>query len=737
MPTFKLDGKELPFTPGQTIITAAWKQGIEIPHYCWHPGLSVAANCRMCLVEIMPPPNQRAVMLDVLEWDAEAKDYKPQRKPKLQPACQIAITEGMDVRSDTSEHVKQARKDVQEFLLLQHPVDCPICDQAGECKLQDYWLEHGQYSKRMRDEPVHKPKGVSFGDTIVYDAERCVVCTRCVRFMAEVAKDPVLDQRERGNVKEIIVSPGRKLEGNYTFMTEHVCPVGALTTKDFRFKARVWFLRGSKSVCQGCATGCNAWLDFDPRYNKVERYRPRENEAVNKFWMCDHGMMSYTSAHEGRLVDARVSGKAASNAKALDKVKKAFEGVPHTSIAIVHSAQASLEDNWALAELGKLFGAESAFVAAAPPGDRDDILIHVDKNSNAAGVKLVAPNAKSWTDFLAAVEAGSVRHVIALGASVGDVGEKLGKLEALVVIATHESPFASAATVVLPATSWAEQSATYVNAKGIKQISEKAIEPQGASKQALLHLADIAKALGHEATWSKLKDVRQQARRRNLERTRRAPHDGDAGGLIMSGTQLVWALIKILVMIGFVVNMAAVLTWLDRRQGAMMQDRVGPNRALIKIFGREIRLAGLLHVGADGLKFFTKEFFQPPRADKVLFSLAPILSMMPVMALVAVIPFGDTLCLREVMRTASDGGWVWPVVPRFGLCGAQASSVDMMVSPLNVGILYVFALAGQGIVGAAIAGWSSDNKYSLMGALRAAARWSRTKSRWASRSSAR
>jgi NADH-quinone oxidoreductase subunit H len=188
----------------------------------------------------------------------------------------------------------------------------------------------------------------------------------------------------------------------------------------------------------------------------------------------------------------------------------------------------------------------------------------------------------------------------------------------------------------------------------------------------------------------------------------------------MTGTQIVWALIKILVMIGFVVNTAAILTWLDRRQGAMMQDRVGPNRAVIKIFGREIRLIGLLHPLADGLKFFTKEFYQPPRADKLLFSLAPILSMMPVMALVAVIPFGDTLCLREVVRTASDGGWVWPVVPRFGLCGAQASSVDMMVSPLNVGLLYVFALAGQGIVGAAIAGWSSDNKYSLMGALRAA-----------------
>ncbi len=134
----------------------------------------------------------------------------------------------------------------------------------------------------MRDEPVHKPKGVVFGPTIVYDAERCVMCTRCVRFMAEVAKDPVLDMRERGNLNEITVSPGRVLDGHYTFMTEHVCPVGALTTQDFRFKARVWFLRTAPAICQGCATGCNAHLDYDPRYNKAYRYRPRDNEKVNE-----------------------------------------------------------------------------------------------------------------------------------------------------------------------------------------------------------------------------------------------------------------------------------------------------------------------------------------------------------------------------------------------------------------------------------------------------------------------
>ncbi len=177
MATFKLDGKTIPFEPGDSIIKAADRQGIEIPHYCWHPGLSSPANCRMCLIEILPKPGQKAMSLDILELDKATGEYKPIQKPKLQPACYFPPTEGMEVLSDSSENVRKARHDVQEFLLLNHPVDCPICDQSGECKLQDYWLDHGRYQKRMRDEPVHKPKAVVFGPTIVYDAERCVMCT--------------------------------------------------------------------------------------------------------------------------------------------------------------------------------------------------------------------------------------------------------------------------------------------------------------------------------------------------------------------------------------------------------------------------------------------------------------------------------------------------------------------------------------------------------------------------------
>jgi NADH-quinone oxidoreductase subunit G len=510
MPTFKLDGKAIPFEPGDSIIKAAWRQGIEIPHYCWHPGLSSPANCRMCLVEILPKPGTRPLNLDILEWDAASGTYRPKQKPKLQPACYTPAAEGMEVLGDSSAHVKKARHDVQEFLLLNHPVDCPICDQSGECKLQDYWLEYGQYQKRMRDEPVHKPKGVVFGPTIVYDGERCVMCTRCVRFMAEVAKDPVLDMRERGNLNEIIVSPGRQLDGHYTFMTEHVCPVGALTTKDFRFKARVWFLRTADAICQGCATGCNAHLDYDPRYNKAYRYRPRDNEKVNKFWMCDEGMLSYKEAHDGRVVEPRAGGAPVSPGTALDEIKAAFAEARPESVAIVLSAQHSLEDNWALLELGTvLVGTKQVFSSGRIDGYQDEILIHRDKNSNTQGVRRLAPAARPIQALVDAVVAGTITRVIALG---GAAQTDLHPLRAakVVVVAAHEGPLAEVASVVLPATSWAEHSGTYVNAKGIAQVSEKALEPLGVSLPAWRQLAAIATVLGYEAGWTKLKQIRSR-----------------------------------------------------------------------------------------------------------------------------------------------------------------------------------------------------------------------------------
>jgi NADH-quinone oxidoreductase subunit G len=510
MPTFKLDDREIPFTPGDTIIRAAHRVGIDIPHYCWHPGLSVAANCRMCLVEIMPPPGRPALALSVLEWDAQKGDYVEQKKPKLQPACQMTITEGLEVRSESSAHVDRARSAVQELLLLNHPVDCPICDQAGECRLQDYWLEHQGTKKRMRDEPVHKPKAVVFGPTIVYDAERCIVCTRCVRFSEEVAKDAVLSVRQRGNLNEITVAPGRELDHPYTLMTEYVCPVGALTAKDFRFKARVWFLRSARTVCQGCATGCNAFLDFDPRSEKPYRHRPRENLLVNKYWMCDEGMLDYRRIEEGRVKKASLGKEATTVGAALDRAAKTLQAVAPERVAVVFSAQHSNEDNYALLALARdVIGTESLFISGKPDGEGDNILRSADKNPNTRGVaSLTKVNpARAMHELAQDLEAQEYSVVLALGADLGDIDALPASNAAFVVLSTHEGPLTERAAVLLPASTWAETDGTYVNVKGFTQESEPAFGPMFDSRPAWKLLAGIAYRLGKDFGWRKVGDV--------------------------------------------------------------------------------------------------------------------------------------------------------------------------------------------------------------------------------------
>jgi len=447
----------------------------------------------------------------VLEWDEAKKDYVPQKKPKLQPACQLAAVDGMVIRSQTSAHVARARASVQELLLLNHPVDCPICDQAGECRLQDYWLEHQGTKKRMHDEPVHKPKGVVFGPTIVYDAERCILCTRCIRFCEEVAKDPVLSIRERGNLGEIVVSPGRKLDHPYTLMTEYVCPVGALTAVDFRFKARVWFLRSAQTVCVGCATGCNSFSDFDPRSQKVQRYRPRENEAVNGHWMCDEGMLDYRRIHAGRVLTHRVGGEGTTQSLAFEKARELIESARPETSAVVLSAEHSLEDNFALLYLAKeILKTTNVFTTGRPPGTGDDVLRDADKNPNTAGVRRLAPDAKPFADFARSVGEGKLSLVVALGSQVPDSAQAklLEKIPALVAFASHEGPFAEHAEVLLPASSWAEADGTFVNRKDITQESDRAIQPQGESRPAYRILLDLFRALDRAPAWKKVEELR-------------------------------------------------------------------------------------------------------------------------------------------------------------------------------------------------------------------------------------
>jgi NADH-quinone oxidoreductase subunit G len=513
MPTFKLDGREIPFEQGDTIIRAAHRVGIDIPHYCWHPGLSVAANCRMCMVEVLPPPGKPAMQLDVLDWDPQRHEYAALKKPKLVPACQTRALPDMDVRSDSSPEVVKTRAMVQEQLLLNHPVDCPICDQSGECRLQDYWALHQHTRKRMLDEPVHKPKAVVFGETIVYDAERCINCTRCVRFCAEVAKDPVLDERDRGNLTEILLSAGRRLDNNYTLMTSHICPVGALTSRDFRFKARVWFLRSARTICTGCATGCNAYLDYDPRTMIPYRHRPRENTEVNEYWMCDEGMLSYSRVTDKRLLGARVTGKEVTEDLALAATRQLFDGAASSRVAVILSAQHSQEDNFALLALAKSIGATQIFVSGKRRGNGDAILMHEDKNPNSVGVARLVGAARPFEQLLETLLLRQCTHVIALGTDLpGDpnlLEAPLARLDALITMASHEGPLTRRATVALPACTWAESEGTYVNAKGMVQRSERAIAPKGSSRPAFELVGKVAAAIGHSIPFATLADLRE------------------------------------------------------------------------------------------------------------------------------------------------------------------------------------------------------------------------------------
>src|SRR5882724_10926994 len=269
-----------------TMIQACTLAKTDVPHYCYHPKLPVAGNCRMCLVEFGTPtmgPDRKPI----LNEDGSPKIAK---SPRPAIACATPISSGMEIYTSTPG-VKQMREGVLESLLINHPLDCPICDQAGECKLQEYSVDYGQAESRFVEAKVHKPKAIDLGPRIMLDAERCILCTRCIRFTRDIAGDDALGIINRGSFNTIATFPGMPFDNNYTLNTVDICPVGALTTKDFRFQMRAWFLKETKSLCTNCGTGCSALIGS--REEKIYRFTPRDNDAVNGSWMCDSGRLNY------------------------------------------------------------------------------------------------------------------------------------------------------------------------------------------------------------------------------------------------------------------------------------------------------------------------------------------------------------------------------------------------------------------------------------------------------------
>src|SRR5882757_3625849 len=338
-----MTGKPIP----TTMLQACNQARVDVPHYCYHPKLPVAGNCRMCLVEFGTPamgPDRKPVT----NPDGTPKIAK---SPRPAIACATPISPGMEIYTNTPG-VKQMREGVLEFLLINHPLDCPICDQAGECKLQEYSVDYGQASSRFVEQKVHKPKHVDLGPRIVLDDERCILCSRCVRFSKDIVGDDALGIVNRGSYNTLTAYPGKAFDNNYTLNTVDICPVGALTSKDFRFKMRVWFLKETKSVCTSCATGCN--IVIGSREEKVYRYEPRENDAVNSTWMCDSGRLNYKWINrDERLTEIKIGKDTTTWTNALKEISGKLANVKAGSVAIVASARQTNEELFLLAKLGK------------------------------------------------------------------------------------------------------------------------------------------------------------------------------------------------------------------------------------------------------------------------------------------------------------------------------------------------------------------------------------------------
>jgi NADH-quinone oxidoreductase subunit G len=493
----KVDGREvevpklLPNWQGKleptTMLQAVQIAGGEVPHYCYHPKLPVAGNCRMCLIEFGTPmigPDRKPVLNEggSPKIAKSVLPYEPQT-PRGAIACATPISPGMELYPN-SPATKQMREAVLESLLINHPLDCPICDQAGECKLQEYSVQHGAAGSRFVEPKVHKPKAVDLGPRIILDDERCVLCTRCIRFTKDIAGDDALGIVNRGSYNTIAAWKEGAFDNNYTLNTVDLCPVGALTSKDFRFKMRVWFLKETKSVCTSCATGCN--ITIGSREGAIQRYEPRENDSVNGPWMCDAGRLNYKwVGRDDRLKDVLIRGQKSTWATATKEISAKLAAAPQGSVAVIASARQTTEELFLLGKLAQKLGAPTDSVPRLGDGDR--LLVNADKNPNMNGAWLTGvaavPAAGGRLGLIAeAIRSGQVRTLIVFGEDVTKCGigpDLLTKLETLVISDILPSATTGAATYLLPGCAHAEKRGTFVNAKGRVQKFMKAVEPKG------------------------------------------------------------------------------------------------------------------------------------------------------------------------------------------------------------------------------------------------------------------
>ena len=480
MPTVIVDGTEIEIGADERLncIEAARRAGVEIPHYCWHKGLSVVASCRMCLVET---------------GSRDAATGKITMMPKLVPGCQTPVKDGTVIVTDTPL-VKESRARVEEALLIDHPIDCSICDKAGECLLQDYHFEHGQAERRTDLNPFHSRRR-DVGPTVTLFVDRCIMCTRCVRFTREVAGTSELMVVNRGAKEEIDVFPGFPLDNKLSGNVVDLCPVGALGDKDFLYQQRVWFLKREANVCGGCSAGCS--ITTEHNQDTVYRLKPRENPHVNKWWICDEGRYGWHHLHAAdrilapsRLVSAGGDRVPAEWHDVVPAIRQELAGTGRLAVAV--SPMLTLEEAWMLCAVARSIDPQAALhVGHVPTAGTDEsfpggFTIRAEKCPNRRGVEAVVGlfggQPRGWEDLLASVAAGEVDAAWVTGGYPGPwideaAAAPFGRLKGLVVQDLFDSPLSKLATWVLPAAGFAERAGTWVNVASRAQSFEAAIRP--------------------------------------------------------------------------------------------------------------------------------------------------------------------------------------------------------------------------------------------------------------------
>ena len=501
----QINGKWYRFPKGTRIADACNSVGVHVPCFCYHPKLSVVGSCRMCLVEQGMPPRLAPGATPTYNEDG----YQTiQWMPRAVIACANTVAENMGIRTNGAV-CEEARRGVLEFLLTNHPLDCPICDQAGECKLQEYTTDYGRAEHRFSESKVKKGKNLSVGPRVNLDQERCVLCRRCIRFMKEIVGEEVLGVVGRGAHNAVACFPGKCLDSNYSMNVVDLCPVGAMTSKDFRFKMRVWFLKSTPTIDVNCGTGTN--INIWSREQQVYRITPRQNDEVNSCWMPDDHRLNYKFINAPERLrtplvktDVGAPQRPSTWDATLKLVAEQLRRCEAERTAIVASARLNNEELYLAKLLAEQLGVKHIDIVPRMAED-DGMLISADRNPNTTGAKLIlGKDGSGLADIRDGIRSGKIRSLIVLGEDVtAEAGITWGDLKSvdyLLVVDHSETATSKAADVVLPGVTFAEKYGTMINVTGRIQRLNKAIEPLGEARADWEILSALLQACGGEIT---------------------------------------------------------------------------------------------------------------------------------------------------------------------------------------------------------------------------------------------